>query len=100
MPNFHVGTINASPPSNVLVGSSSGQIIAENINRQGLVLVNLSSSTVYLGLDANTAVLNAGIVLMPNGGAWVMDEYNYNNRQVTGIAHSANNIVTIQEFIR
>lgn len=100
MPNFHSGTITASAPTNALVGATSAQIVPQNINRQGLVLVNISTSTVYLGLSGNTAVLHSGITLVPSGGTWVMDEYNYNNEQITAIGHSAGNIITIQEFVR
>ena len=100
MPDNIKGTINASPPSNVLIGVASGVAIAENLNRQGLFLTNLSSSTMYLALMNMTATLHAGIVLLPSGGSWTMDEYNYNNSTVNAIAHTAGNILSIQEFIR
>lgn len=100
MPNFHTGTINASPPTNALVSGTSSTVVPQNINRQGLVITNLSTSTMYLGLAGNAAVLNSGITLMPNGGLWVMDEYNYNNEAVAAIAHSSGNILAIQELIR
>ena len=99
MPGNILGTINANPPTNVLVGTSSGVVIAENLSRQGLILTNISGSTVYLALMGFTATLHAGIALNPNGGVWVMDEYNFNNSAINGIAHSAGNIVSIQEFI-
>lgn len=100
MPDFQIGTINASPPSNVLIGATSTQAIAENLNRQGLILTNISGSTIYLALMGFTATLHAGIALNPNGGTWVMDEFNYNNSAINAIAHSAGNILSIQEFIR
>lgn len=100
MPNLHVGTINASAPTNTLVGIASAQAVAQNTSRVGLVLTNVSNSTMYIGLAGATAVLNSGIVLLPFGGAWVMDEYSYNNELINAIAHSAQNILCIQEFTR
>lgn len=100
MPNIHTGQTSVNPPSNALVGASSSVLITQNISRVGLTLVNLSSSTVYLGLSNNAAVLNAGIVLLPNGGSWTMDEYSFNNETINAIAHGAGNIVAVQEFVR
>ena len=100
MPNIHVSTINASAPANVLVGTTSAAAIAENINRVGLVLTNVSSSTMYLGLAGNTAVLVSGITLTPNGGVWSMDEYSYNNEAINAISHTAGSVLAFQEFIR
>lgn len=100
MPNVLTGTINASAPTQVAVGVASTTLATQNTNRQGLVVTNLSTGTVYLGLAGNTAVLGSGIVLLPNGGSWVMDEFNYNNETVTAIAHSALSAVAVQEFIR
>lgn len=95
-----LGTINASAPTNALIGTGSGKAVAENINRVGLILTNISTSTMYLALMNFTATLNAGIVLTPNGGVWTMDAFNFNNSQINAVAHSANNILSILEFIR
>ena len=100
MPNILSGPISASAPTNVLVGVASGAAVAANNNRVGLVLVNISNSTVYLGLQGAVAVLNSGIVLTPNGGSFSMDEYSYNTDAVTAIAHVAGSTLTIQELIR
>ena len=100
MPNLYVGTISASAPTNTLVGVASAQAVAANNLRAGLVLTNISGSTVYLGLQNATATLHAGIALLPSGGTWTMDEYTYNNDPVNAIAHSAGNILCIQEFLR
>lgn len=98
MPNFHVGTTSASAPTNALAGTSSSTIVAQKLNRVGLVITNISGGTIYLGLAGNAAVLQAGISLVANGGVWVMDEFNFNNEAVTAIAHTAGSIVAIQEF--
>jgi len=100
MPNIHTGQINASAPSSTLVITSSDTVVSANLNRLGLVLTNISDSTIYIGLAGHEAKLNAGIALNPSGGVWVMDEYNFNNEKVQAIAHTANSILTIQEFIR
>lgn len=100
MPNLLTGTINASAPTNILVGVASAQAVAANNDRQGLVLVNISGSTMYLGLQGATAVLNSGFTILPNGGTWTMEEYSYSNGQINAIAHSAGNILCIQEFVR
>ena len=68
MSNLNVFPINASPPTNVLIGTSSVQAVAENTNRQGLVLTNISGSTMYLALMDFTATLHAGITLTASGG--------------------------------
>ena len=99
MPGNVKGTINANPPSNALVGTTDSVVVAENLNRQGLILTNISGSTVYLALMNMRSTLHAGITLTPNGGTWVMDEFNFNNSAINAIAHSAGNIVAIQEFI-
>ena len=100
MPNIHTSQISASAPTNALVGATSSVIVASNTARAGLVVTNLSSSTMYLGLGGHTAVLNSGKILPANGGVWFMDDYTYNNEAVSAIAHSANNIISIQEFTR
>lgn len=99
MPNFHVGTINAQAPTTVSVGTSSTSILADTPARVGVTIMNISSSTVYIGI-ANAPTLYAGITLMPNGGVWNMDEYMFTNQAISGIAHSVGSIVSVQEFIR
>ena len=100
MPNFFTGQINASAPANTLVLSSTDAVVAANNDRVGLVITNLSSGTVYLGLGGREAVLNKGIALTPNGGTWTMDEYTFNNQKVQGIGNTTNSIVAVQEFTR
>lgn len=99
MPNFHSGTIQPQAPAQVSVGASSTTLVAANTDRVGLIVVNISSGTIYLGLN-NAAVLGAGIALNANGGVWVMDEYSYTNDVINAIAHSANTAVSIQQFVR
>ena len=100
MPNILVGTISASAPTNAQAGVTSSTLVAQNLDRVGLVIVNVSISTVYLGFQGQTAVLNSGVVLTPNGGTWTMDDYTFNNEAMTGISHATGSIVSIQEFVR
>lgn len=98
MPNRFSGQIIASAPATVSVGNISTSLLAANFDRVGLVVVNSSGGTIYLGLDGATALLNAGITLNPNGGTWVMDDYTYTKGAINAIAHSAATQVGVQEF--
>ena len=98
MPNILVSTNTASAPSNVLVGATSGVVLAQNLNRAGLILTNLSTGTVYLAFDGGTAVLVSGVTLGANGGVFSMDDFNFTKGAINGIAHSAGAIVAIQQF--
>lgn len=94
-----LGTINASPPTNALVGTTPSVVVAENINRVGLILTNLSTGTIYIGIG-NTSTLNAGIVITKDGGNWNMDRHTFSNQGISAVGHGANLIISIQEFIR
>lgn len=98
MPNFLVGTISASAPKTVAVGTTSTNIVPANNQRNGLILVNISDSTMYIAFGGQTATLWAGITLTPNGGVFSMDEYTYNKEAVNGIAHTAASTCSYQEF--
>lgn len=89
--------VNGAAPTNALAGTAPSVIVAANAARKGLVLTNISSSTVYIGIN-NTSTLNAGIVLLPNGGSFSMDDYVYSTEGISAVANSAGNVVAIQEF--
>jgi len=84
-------------PSTGVVDVNSTLIVVARAARKGLVIVNCSASKVSLGLDTG-ALLNRGITLMPNGGAWSMDAYSFFVGAVTAIASQAGSVVAIQEF--
>lgn len=94
-----LGTINASAPTNALVGTTPGVIVPANNDRVGLILTNLSTGTIYIGIN-NTSTLNAGIVITKDGGNWNMDKFTFSNQGISAVGHSANLIIAIQEFIR
>ena len=98
MPNIFTGAVTASAPSNTLVLSSSDTAVAANISRVGLVLTNLSDSTMYIGLNGRYAVLNSGLIIAPFGGVWVMDEFTFNKERINAIANTTNSILAVQEF--
>lgn len=100
MPNILTGNILASAPTQVSVGVSSAQLVAFNAQRVGIVVTNISTGTVYLGIGAsNAAVVGSGITLMANGGSWSMDEYTYTLEQINAISHAAQSAVAVQEFV-
>ncbi len=83
-------------PATYSLTASTAQALASNSSRKGLVVVNVSSNVVSLGLGAN-AVLNSGITLYP-GGTWSMDEYTFCTGAINAIASVASGVLGIQEF--
>lgn len=54
------------------IGVVGSQVVPNNPNRVGLVMINLSANTIYV--DINPGVTSsAGILLAPNGGAITLD---------------------------
>lgn len=96
--NFHAGSVSALAPAQAAVAATSTAVVAENSQRVGMVLMNLSSGTIYIGIN-NAAVVGSGITLLPNGGVWTMDEYNFIKEPINAIAHSAGSLLAIQEFV-
>lgn len=84
-------------PATATAGVASGNIVAANSNRRGLVISNTSANRLFLAFGANNAVLNRGIYLSA-GGVWVMDTYTFTTQAVNAIASGAGSTVSIQEF--
>jgi len=80
----------------IAVGSSSTTILAANTNRNFAVFVNDSDETLYLELSA-TAVMNEGIRLNANGGAYEINLENMYTGIVTGICSSGSKNITVTE---
>lgn len=93
------GTVSGATPIQVGVDTASAVALAENYSRYGLVMTNLSSSTMYLAFGTNAAVIGSGIPLLPFGGNWSMDDYNFTKETINAIAHSDNSALAIQEFV-
>ena len=85
-----------SSPTAASVGTSSGQIVAANSSRKGLVLINTSNEYISLGLGA-TAVLYSGITLAPDG-AFTMTAQTLTTGAINAIAGGASSNLAIQEF--
>jgi hypothetical protein len=97
MPNFLTGTINPSGPTQATVNQTTTSLVSANTDRQGLIIINVSASTISLGLGAD-AILNQGITL-GSLGVWNMAEYDFTTAVINGIASSTAQ-VAIQEFVR
>lgn len=79
------------------VGVVSGQVVPANPARTSLRLVNTSSNRISLGLGA-AAVLDSGLTLMPGGGVWNMDQFDFTTAAIFAIAAGAGSNLSIQEF--
>ncbi|KKM92956.1 hypothetical protein LCGC14_1213200 [marine sediment metagenome] len=84
-------------PASASVGVASAEVVAANADRTGLVLLNLSKSSISFGLEGAPAVLNSGITLL-TGGAWTMDKGNFTLGAITAISDKAVQELAIQEF--
>lgn len=82
-------------PATYSVTSSSGQAVASNTNRKGLVIINLGAVNVSFGCGT-TAALNSGITLTPNG-TWVMDQFTFTTLAINAIC-STTSTLSIQEY--
>lgn len=90
-------TLTPSAPTQAAVGVASAVVVAQNGSRKGLILVNTSVAYISLGFNCD-AVLYNGITLNPNGGTYVMDEYDFTNVLVKAIASAAASNLAIQEY--
>jgi hypothetical protein len=85
-------------PNSKAVGIVSELVLLENINRSGLILINVSSNRISFGFGTD-AILDKGITLYP-GGVFNMAECDFYSGNIYGIAADINSVVTIQEFVR
>lgn len=77
----------------------TGLVVEANETRTGLVLTNVSTAWISIGLGED-AVLDFGICLAPDGGMWVMDEFTFTLGEINAIAEDTDVEVrlAIQEF--
>jgi hypothetical protein len=88
-----------SAPASASVADSSGEAVAANASRKGLVLINLSNNTISLAFGA-AAEVNKGITLQPQGGSWTMTKETFTTAQVRAIASAGGgSTLAIQEFV-
>lgn len=89
--------LSSKNPDSYVVGISSSIIVPSNVNRAGLILINVSSNRISLGFGVN-AVLDKGATLYP-GGVFNMAEFDFFNGDIYAVASDVNSIITIQEFV-
>jgi hypothetical protein len=92
----------AKTSGTVSVGAASGTVVAANISRRELTIVNdHATQIVYLALNITdgstvpTAVLNSGIRLNAAGGSWTTNAY---KGPIAAIATGAATGVTVAEI--
>lgn len=86
-------------PTSATVGVATAEAVAANGERKYLLLVNDSDSVIYLGVGFD-AVLNKGIRLNANGGAFEMLRDvggNFSMQAVNAISTGAGKNLTVQE---
>jgi len=82
-----VSAISSATDSSVTVNNSSTTVLAADDNRRSVVLVNDSNEAIYISRSA-TAVMNKGIRLSANGGAYEINATNLYTGIITGICAS------------
>ncbi len=82
--------------SKTSVGSSSTSVISANSKRKFALFVNDSDETIYLSLSS-TAVINEGIRLNANGGAFEINLNNPYTGEITAICTSGSKNLTTSE---
>lgn len=88
---YGVKVTNVKGGLEVTVGTTAVQLFRKNPNRIGMLVVNLSTNTLYLGFDPNTAATR-GIVLDPNGGqasSWIDEDAHLTQKEWWIIASGA-----------
>ena len=86
----------ALAPTTASVGVASAAAVAQNKNRRGLILTNLSANVITLGIG-QAAVLNSGIALIANA-QWIMEGFSFSQDTINAIATGAASNLAIQEF--
>jgi len=86
----------SAPDAASVDDAASGQVVAANASRKGLILVNTSSARISLGFESD-AVLDSGVTLYP-GGTFNMSEFDFTIGAVNAIASIAASNLSIQEY--
>lgn len=85
----------AGPTTAVSVATTDTPVLASNLGRREVTIVNDGANVVYLSFGTGAATANAGVRLNAAGGS-----YTTNNWQgaIRGIAVTAASVVTVAEF--
>lgn len=84
----------AGPITTVTVTAASTPVLARNLGRREVTLVNDGANIVYLAL-ATTAVAGQGVRLSPNGGTWTTSLW---QGAISAIAPAGANNLTVTEY--
>ena len=98
MSNIYVSPASGQTPRQRGVTTTSAEVLGDNPSRQGLVMVNLSDSTLYIAFG-NSAVVGSGLPILPYGGGFTMNDYTFCKESVEAIGTSAGQLLAIQEFV-
>lgn len=97
VPTYTTQTANA--PATFSAGVASAQAVAANASRKGIIIVNVSSAKVCLGI-ASAAVIDSGICLQPDAALSLLNGgiEGVPTGAINAIAASAASSISIQEF--
>lgn len=98
---FGVKTGSRENPLVSSVGTSASQVLPNNPNRLGWVIVNLSANTIYLAFTPDVSN-SKGIILSPGGGIASMiyrEDFELVARGVYAIASGASSAVYALEVV-
>lgn len=84
-------------PNDGLAPVASAVVIAANLERGYLIIINNSDEAVSLGLGGNAAVLGNGVVLQPQGFFEMLNGRNLDADAVEMISPSGGKAVSFQE---
>jgi len=87
----------ANPAATASIDVISSVIINANKKRQSLVITNVGSYPLFIGIG-QSAVANNGIYLVNNGGCWEMNYNTFSTQKIFGIGIGGVTTVSIQEF--
>lgn len=90
--------LTALAPTSATVTGTSAQIVAADAARTSLIIINLSSDKIYIGIGSNAAVVGSGIALTNIGSVWESDEYSYVVSAINAISSGTSSAVSIQQF--
>jgi hypothetical protein len=83
----------AHPKGKATIGTASAELLGANRKRLAAYITNRGANRVWLALG-ETAAKEEGILLNPEGGAAVIDDY---TGAIAAIAEGAGNLVTFSE---
>ena len=89
--------LTALTPSSATITGTPSTVVASNMSRKGLVIINLSMDIIYLGLGS-TASAGSGIALTQKGSVYEMSEYDYTTSSVSAVSSGTSSPISIQEF--